>query len=92
MNLLELSLHLWGLIFKLIQKKNSFIDNFRFTKAEEILFALEMNSESVCNLLYKRINGKFAKTTVNMSIIEALATVVLRCFDKDATKELYLIN
>ena len=72
--------------------KNSFVDNFRFTKAEDILFALEMNSESMYNLLYKRINGKFAKATVNTSIIEAIATVVLRCCDKDATEELYLIN
>ena len=51
-----------------------------------------MNSESVYNLLYKRINGKFAKAPANTSIIEAIATVVLRCFDKDATEELYLIN
>ena len=51
-----------------------------------------MNSESVYNLLFKRINGKFAKATVNKSISEALATVGLRCFDKDATEELYLIN
>ena len=72
--------------------KNSFVDNFRFTKAEDILFALEMNSEFVYNLLYKSINGKFAKATVNTSIIEALATVVLRCFEKDAIEELYLIN
>ena len=69
--------------------KNSFVDTFRFTKAEDILFALEMNSEFVYNLLYKRINGKFAKATVNTSIIGALATVVLRCFDKDATEDLY---
>ena len=72
--------------------KNSFVDNFRFTTAEDILFALEMDSESVYNLLYKRINGKFAKATVNTSIIEAIATVVLRCFDKYATEELYVIN
>ena len=51
-----------------------------------------MDSESVYNLLYKRINGKFAKATVNTSILEAIATVVLRCFDKGATEELYLIN
>ena len=51
-----------------------------------------MNSEFVYNLLYKRINGKFAKATVNTSIIETLATGVLRCFDKDATEELYLMN
>ena len=72
--------------------KDSFIDNFRFITAEDILFALEMNSEFVYKLLYKRINGKFATDTVNTSIIEAIATVVLRCFDKDATEELYLIN
>ena len=72
-----------GSDFHAYPTKNSFVDNFRFTKAEDILFSLEMNSESVYNLLYKRINGKFAKATVNTSIIEALATVVLRCFDKD---------
>ena len=72
--------------------KNIFVDNIRFTKAEDMLFALEMNSEFVYNLLYERIKGKFAKATVNTSIIEALATVVLRCFDKDATEKLYLIN
>ena len=49
----------------------------RYTKAEDILFALEMNSESVYNLLYKMINRKFAKATVNTSIIEAIVTVVL---------------
>ena len=35
-----------------------------------------MNSKSVYNVLYKMINGKFAKATVNTSIIEALETVV----------------
>jgi len=81
-----------GSDFQANQIKHSFVDNFRFTKAEDILFALEMNSKSEYNLLYKRINEKFAKATVNTSIIEAIATVVLRCFDKDATEELYLIN
>ena len=65
-----------GSEFQANPTKNSFVDNFRFTKAEVILFALEMNSESMYNLLYKRINGKFAKATVNTSIIEVLATVV----------------
>ena len=73
----------YGADFQVYPIKNSFIDNFRFTKAEDILFSLEMNSKSEYNLLYKRINGKLAKATVNMSIIEALATVVLRCFNKD---------
>ena len=54
--------------------KNSFADNFRFTKAEDILFALEMNSKFVYNLLYKRINRQFSKATEHTSIIEALAT------------------
>ena len=74
-----------GSDFQANPTKNSFVDNFGFTKAEDILFALEMNSESVYNLLYKRINRKFAKATVHTSIIEVLATVVLRCFNKDAT-------
>ena len=81
-----------GSDFQANPTKNYFVDNFRFTTAEDILFALKMDSESVYNLLYKRINGKFKKATVNTSILEAIATVVLRCFDKDATEELYLIN
>ena len=35
--------------------KEIFVDNFRFTKAEDILFALEMNGEFVYNLLYRKI-------------------------------------
>ena len=42
-----------GSDFQAYPTKNSFVDNFRFTTAEDILFALEMNSESVYNLLYK---------------------------------------
>ena len=81
-----------GSDFQANPTKNSFVDNFRFTNAEDILFALEMNSESVYNLLCKRINGKFAKATVNTCIIQAVATVVLRCFNKDATEELYIFD
>ena len=55
-----------GSDFQANPTKNSFVDNCRFKKAEDIPFALEMNSESVYNLLCKRINGKFAKATVNM--------------------------
>ena len=52
-----------------------------------------MNSKFVCNLLYKRIDKKkYSKATEQTSIIEVLTTVVLRCFDKDAPKELYLAN
>ena len=54
-----------GSDFQANPTKNSFVDNFRFTTAEDILFALEKNSKSVYNLLYKRINGKIAKATVN---------------------------
>ena len=50
-----------GSDFQANPTKNSFVDNFRFTTAEDILFALEMDSKSVYNLLYKSINGKFAK-------------------------------
>ena len=50
-----------GSDFQAYPTKNSFVDNFRFTTAEDILFALEMNSKSVYNLLYKRMNRKFAK-------------------------------
>ena len=81
-----------GSAFQSYLIKNSSVDNFRFANVEDVMFALEMNTEFVYNLLYKRINRKFYKAIVNTSILEALATVVLRCFDKDAIEELYLIN
>ena len=38
--------------------KEILIDNFRFTKAEDIMFALEMDVEYVFNFLCKKINEK----------------------------------
>jgi hypothetical protein len=81
-----------GSAFQSYPIKNSSVDKFRFANVEDVMFALEMNTEFVYNLLYKRINRKCYKAIVNTSILEALATVVLRCFDKDAIEELYLIN
>ena len=43
-----------GSDFQANPTKNSFVDNFRFTTAEDIRFALEMDSESV----QKLIDGK----------------------------------
>ena len=42
--------------------------------------------------MYKRIDEKHSKATEHTSILEVFATMALRCFDKDATEELYLIN
>ena len=73
--------------------KEILVDNFRFTKAEDILFALEMDGEYVFNLLCKKINEKpFTKANEHTSILEVIATVILRCFDKNALEELYLVN
>ena len=47
--------------------KPTFFENSRFTKNEDILFALEISSKSVCNLLYKTINknnnAKFSESS-----------------------------
>ena len=65
--------------------KEILVDNFRFKKTEDIMFALEMDAEYVFNLLCKKINEKpFAKSTEKTSILEVIATVILRCFDKNA--------
>ena len=72
---------------------SSCVDNFRSTKAEDILYALKKKIKFLYKLLYKRIDEKkYSKATEQSSIIEVLATVVLRCFNKDATAELYLAN
>ena len=62
------------------------MDNFRFTKAEDIVFALEMDGEYVFNLLCKKTNQNY------MSMLEVIATAILRWFDKSALEELYLVN
>jgi hypothetical protein len=67
--------------------------NFRFTQPEDILFALEVDGENVYELLYKKIHERpFTKANEGTTILEVVATVILRCFDKNATEELYLIN
>jgi len=67
--------------------------NFRFTQPEDILFALEVDGENVYELLYKKIHERpFTKANESTTILEVVATVILRCFDKNATEELYLIN
>ena len=61
--------------------KEILVDNFRFTKAEDIMFALEMDGEYVFNLLCKRIYEKpYAKAYTAM--LEVITTVILRCYDK----------
>ena len=68
------------------------VDNFRFTKAEDILFALEVDGEFVYNLLCRKIYEKpNAKANENTALLEVIATVILRCYDKNAIKELYLV-
>ena len=73
--------------------KEILVDNFRFTKAEDIMFALEMDGEYVFNMLCKEINEKpFTKANENTSILEVIATAILRCFERSAIEELYLVN
>ena len=73
--------------------KEILVDNFRFTKAEDILFAREMDGEYVFNLLCKKINEKpFTKENEHTSILEVIATAILRCFERSAIAELYLVN
>ena len=64
--------------------KEILVDNFRFTKAEDFLFALEVDSEYVYNLFCKRIYEKpHAKANENTATsIEVIATVILRCYYK----------
>ena len=73
--------------------KEILLDNFRFTKAEDILFALEVDGEYVYNLLCKKIYEKpHAKANENTAMLEVIATVILRCYGKNAIEELYLVN
>ena len=73
--------------------KEILIDNFKFTKAEDILFAFEMDGENVFNLLCNRIYEKaYVKATENTAMFEVIATVILGCQDKNAIEELYLVN
>ena len=73
--------------------KEILVDNFRFTKEEDIVFALEMDGEYVSNLLCKKINEKpFTKANEHTSILEVIATVILRCFERSAIEKLYPVN
>ena len=73
--------------------KEILVDNFRFTKAEDIMFALEMDGEYVFNMLCKKINEKpFTKANEHTSILEVIATVILRCFERSAIKKFYPVN
>ena len=72
--------------------KEILVDHFRFTKVEDILFALEVDGEFVYNLLCRKINEKpNVKANAN-ALLEVIATVILRCYDKDAIEQLYLVN
>ena len=73
--------------------KEILVDHFRFTKVEDILFALEVDGEFVYNLLCRKINEKpNAKADENTALLEVIANVILKCYNKDAIEQLYLVN
>ena len=52
-----------------------------------------MDGEHVYDLLYKRICERpYAKANERTAIIEEVAIIILRCFDKNTIEELYLVN
>ena len=72
-----------------IPNKVILVENFRFTQPEDILFALEVDGENVYELLYKSIYERpYTKANESTAILEVVATVILRCFDKNAVEEL----
>ena len=76
-----------------IPTKAFLVKNFRFTQPEDILFALEVDGDNVYELLYKTIYERpYTKANEGTAILEIVATVILRCFDKNAIEELYLVN
>ena len=76
-----------------IPTKAFLVKNFRFTQPEDILFALEVDGDNVYELLYKTIYERpYTKANEGTTILEVVATVILRCFDKNAIEELYLVN
>ena len=76
-----------------IPNKAFLVKNFRFTLPEDILFALEVDGDNVYELLYKTIYERpYTKANEGTAILEVVATVILRCFDKNAIEELYLVN
>ena len=57
--------------------KEILVDNFRFTKAEDILFALEVDGEHVNELMYQGIYEiPYAKANERTVVLEAVATVL----------------
>ena len=52
-----------------------------------------MDGDNVYELLYKTIYERpYTKANEGTAILEVVATVILRCFDKNAVEELYLVN
>ena len=68
-------------------EKEILVENFRFTKTEGMLFALDVDGEHIYDLLYKSIYERpYAKANESTAILEVVATVILRCFDKNAVE------
>ena len=62
-------------------KKEILVENFRFTKTEDILFALEVDGENVYDLLYKSIYERpYAKVNDSTAILEVVAKVIIRLY------------
>ena len=69
------------------------LKNFRFTQPEDILFALEVDGENVYELLYKSIYERpYTKANESTAILEVVATLNLRFFDKTAVEQLCLVK
>ena len=52
-----------------------------------------MDGEFVYNLLCRKIYEKpNAKANENTALLEVIATVILKCYNKDAIEQLYLVN
>ena len=47
---------------------------------------------STCCVNFKINEKPFTKASEHTSILEVIATVILRCFEKSAVEELYLVN
>jgi len=76
-----------------IPNKAFLVKNFRFTLPEDILFALEVDGDNINELMYRLIYERpYTKANEGTAILEVVATVILRCFDKNAIEELYLVN
>ena len=57
------------------------------------VYELEVDGDNVYELLYKTIHERpYTKANEVTAILEVVATVILRCFDKNAIEELYLVN